>query len=996
MESGIETANFRLLFESAPGLYLVLLPDLRIVAASDAYLEATMTRREQIVGRSLFDVFPDNPDDPAATGVANLRASFERVLANRTSDAMAVQKYDIRRPDAQGGGFEERFWSPINSPVLGPDGSIAYIIHRVEDATEFVRLHRLGAQQHAENAQLRRRADQMQLEIFQRAQEIQRANQQLRAANEQLDKLDRLKTEFFANISHELRTPLTLILGPVRRLLESAELAEDARRDLAVVERNALALLKQVNDLLDMAKLEAGEMRVRYNDVDLASEVRRVASLFAAAARARDHELIVDVPAQLSAVVDADKLSRVVQNLLSNAFKFTPPGGRVRCTLAPAGADRAVLEIADSGPGIPAGLRDVVFDRFQRLERDERGGTGLGLAIVRDFVELHGGTIAIATAPEGGALFRIELPLRAPAGVAVEPAERDALPAGAPAIPAERSSPVSAQGSRDAPLILAVEDNPELRAFIAESLADEYRVVTAGNGLEALARAVELRPDLVITDLMMPEVNGEELLRNLRSHDELASTPVIVLTARADDELLIELLRNSAQDFITKPFSVPELRARIGNLVKMARTRSLLQAELRTRHDDVEVLALELSRRRASVKVLADASEILAGSLESGTVLQRVARFIAGRIADVCVIGRVEEDGRLEWAAVAHAEPALEGRVRERLHGFDPREASGNPVATALSAARPVLALSAEHEDAAYRALAEELGVASAIAVPLLMRGHVTGVLWLARAQPSFRDDDLALAIDLGHRISLAVENATLYGKTREAVRLRDEFLSIAAHELKTPLTPLLLQLDSLGNVAPDKVKPRIESAARQAQRLTRLVESLLDVTRISRGRVALELADVDLAEVARSMVERFGPEARKEGSELAVRGAGALHGRWDRVRLEQILANLLSNAIKFGAKRPIEVIVEARGGGAALTVRDRGIGISATDQERIFGQFERAVSTRHYGGMGLGLYITRQLVEAHGGAIAVKSALGEGAEFTVELPLEPAVHAEN
>jgi signal transduction histidine kinase len=158
---------------------------------------------------------------------------------------------------------------------------------------------------------------------------------------------------------------------------------------------------------------------------------------------------------------------------------------------------------------------------------------------------------------------------------------------------------------------------------------------------------------------------------------------------------------------------------------------------------------------------------------------------------------------------------------------------------------------------------------------------------------------------------------------------------------------------------------------------------------------VDLELADVDLVEIARSMVERFGPEARKEGSELLCRGEPSLYGRWDRVRLEQILANLLSNAIKFGAKRPIEVIVEVRGRGARLSVRDRGIGISAADQERIFGQFERAVSTQHYGGLGLGLYITRQLVEAHGGAISVKSAPGDGAEFIVELPLGPAMHTE-
>lgn len=178
--------DFRTLFESAPGLYLVLSPDLTIVAVSDAYLRATMTGREDILGRGLFEVFPDNPDDPAPTGVRNLRASLNRVLKHRAPDAMAVQKYDIRRPEAEGGGFEERYWSPVNSPVLAENGQIAYIIHRVEDVTEFVRLKQRGVEQRKLTSRLRTHAEQMESEIFIRAQEIQEANKRLRKANQAL------------------------------------------------------------------------------------------------------------------------------------------------------------------------------------------------------------------------------------------------------------------------------------------------------------------------------------------------------------------------------------------------------------------------------------------------------------------------------------------------------------------------------------------------------------------------------------------------------------------------------------------------------------------------------------------------------------------------------------------------------------------------------------------------------------------------------------------
>ena len=169
----LSTPDFRALFESTPGLYLVLTPDLTIVAVSDAYLQATMTKRAEILGRGLFDVFPDNPDDPGPTGVSNLSASLERVLRNRTSDAMAVQKYDIRRPASQGGGFEERYWSPVNSPVFGPNQQIAYIIHQVEDVTEVVRLQQVGSEQHRLIERLRTHASEMEAEIFRTTQQIQ-------------------------------------------------------------------------------------------------------------------------------------------------------------------------------------------------------------------------------------------------------------------------------------------------------------------------------------------------------------------------------------------------------------------------------------------------------------------------------------------------------------------------------------------------------------------------------------------------------------------------------------------------------------------------------------------------------------------------------------------------------------------------------------------------------------------------------------------------------
>ena len=576
--------DFRRLFESAPGCYLVLAPDLTIVAASDAYLRATMTTREAILGRGLFEAFPDNPEDPGATGVGNLRASLERVLCSGAPDAMAVQKYDIRRPDAD--DFEERYWSPVNSAVLGPAGEIAYVVHRVEDVTDFVRLKEKGGA--------------MEAEIFQRAQQLQEANRRLRA-------LDQVKTRFFANVSHELRTPLTLILGPVANLLSDQGLTYEQRRGLAVVQRNARLLLAHVSDLLDLAGLEAGKVAIAYAEADLGGLVRQVADHFTSFAHQRHFAFSVEAPETLRAQVDRPKLERVLMNLLGNAFKFTPPEGRVRCRLSAEDATgRVRLEVADSGPGVPPTLREAIFERFFQVEESGRrrfGGTGLGLAIAKEFVDLHGGSIRAEGAPEGGALFVVEIPRRAPPGTAVrtDTAER----AAPPPISEPAEPPMTTPGEGDGrPLVLVVEDNPEMSRYICETLA-EHRVATAADGQDGLEKALRLRPDLIVTDVMMPRASGIDMMRAIRQWPELDTTPILMLTARADEELRVEVLRSGAQDYIIKPFLPDELRARAGNLITIRRSREELraraedlrrsQAELETAYKELETFSYSVS-----------------------------------------------------------------------------------------------------------------------------------------------------------------------------------------------------------------------------------------------------------------------------------------------------------------------------------------------------------------------------------------------------------------
>jgi PAS domain S-box-containing protein len=582
--------DFRLLFESSPGLYLVLepAPPYRIVAVTEAYLRATKTRRHEVLGRGIFAVFPDNPADPDATGVRNLAASIERAIREKTTNAMAVQKYDIRRPAEEGGGFEERWWSPFNTPVCGPGGEVVYVIHRVEDVTEYMRLRRAGAEQEKRAEALEVRTGRMEAELVQRALDIQDVNTKLRQANEEVTRLyektrelDELKTRFFATVSHELRTPLALILGPTERLLSAPATPAAARSDLEVVARNARLLLRHVDDLLEVARLEARRMKPSYARTDLARLVRFVAGHFEVLAREKRMRFTVETPESAPAEADPDHLRHVLLNLLANAFKFTPAGGRVRVALR-ATVDAVVVEVADSGPGVPEAHREAVFERFRQLEGGAArrfGGTGLGLAIARDLVTLQGGTIAVSDAPEGGALFVVELPRRAPPGTEVRSETVEAAGAEeargvvasllAPPVPPAPAGPDRA----DAALVLVVEDNPEMNRFVAECLAGEHRVATAFDGREGLEKALALRPDLVLSDVMMPVMGGDELVRAIRAHHELDPVPIVLLTAKADDDLRVRLLREGAQDYVTKPFTVEELRARVAG--QIARKRAL-------------------------------------------------------------------------------------------------------------------------------------------------------------------------------------------------------------------------------------------------------------------------------------------------------------------------------------------------------------------------------------------------------------------------------------
>ena len=393
-------AVFESLFESLPGPYLVLTPDLHIVTANAAYLDATMTRREDLRGRDVFDAFPDNPDDPAATGTSNLRASLDRVRRTLAADTMAIQKYDVRKPD---GAFVERYWSPINSPVLGSGGQLEFIIHRVEDVTAFVQQKSPTA---GATGALVARMERMESEIIQSSQKVQAVNEQLQSANRELE-------AFAYSVSHDLRAPLRHIDGFADLLVQNAssELDVTARRYLDKIRESAKRMGVLIDELLRFSKMSRAE--VQSSRVSLRSIVEQVIAELSDHTTGRAIEWRVGALPEVEA--DGAMIRQVLANLIENAVKYTKTRAQAVIEIGSieGGADEVVVFVRDNGVGFDMQYAGKLFGVFQRLHRaDEFEGTGIGLASVKRIIERHGGRTWSDARVDRGAIFYFSLPVR--------------------------------------------------------------------------------------------------------------------------------------------------------------------------------------------------------------------------------------------------------------------------------------------------------------------------------------------------------------------------------------------------------------------------------------------------------------------------------------------------------------------------------------------------------------------------------------------------------
>ncbi len=789
-----------------------------------------------------------------------------------------------------------------------------------------------------------------------------RAYEEERKRAEALAEIDRAKTAFFSNVSHEFRTPLTLMLGPTEDALASPARALTGE-NLETVHRNALRLLKLVNSLLDFARIEAGRIQASYEPVDLAERTAGLASAFRSAIERAGLTFEVNCPPLPEQIhVDQDMWEKIVLNLLSNALKFTFEGS-IQVSQQWLG-DRVELRVTDTGTGIPESELPHLFKRFHRVQGARartHEGSGIGLALVHELVRMHGGTIAVTSTPGQGTTFTVSIP----AGTAHLPRERVAasrsqvstalgaatyvkealrwLPGAPDEVP---SLEPSGSGSMVPPVmdlvagarILLADDNTDMREYVGRLLAERWTVETVADGEAALEAARKRRPDLVLTDVMMPNLDGFGLLRELRADERTRNVPVIILSARAGEEAHVEGLRAGANDYLVKPFSARELVVRVEAQLARARLRTLEEAQNRrlTRVFQHAPVGIAIARGPDHVFEFANASylQLISNRSSSRPVLGRSVREAFPELADQGIYELLDH-------VFASGEPFIGRSVRMMIN----RGAGGAPEECFF--------------DFVYQPMLDDAG-------------QVEGIV--------------AVAFDV-----TALTNARR--EAESANRAKDEFFAMLGHELRNPLAPILTALQLMHLRGTDETKRERTLIERQVMHLVRLVDDLLDVSRVTQGKIEIKREQAELAEIMAKAIEQASPVIEQRAHKLTV--DVPRHGirlDADPIRLAQVFSNLLTNAAKYTEPGGWISVTSAREGDEVVVkVRDNGTGISPEMLPRVFDLFaqERQALDRTQGGLGLGLAIVRSMVTLHGGRVGVYSAgKGLGSEFTVRLPV--------
>ncbi|GAB2552463.1 ATP-binding protein [Spirosoma aerophilum] len=815
---------------------------------------------------------------------------------------------------------------------------------------------------------------------------------------EALAAIDQAKTAFFNNISHEFRTPLTLMLGPLEELLQDRNFqASGYKEPVDATHRNALRLLKLVNNLLDFSRIEAGRVKASFRPVDLVSLTVDLASSFRSLIERAGLRFSVDCqPIPSTVYADADMWEKIVLNLLSNAFKYTLHG-RIAVELTTESGS-AVLRVSDTGVGIPQQELPHMFERFHRVANAggrTYEGSGIGLSLVHELVRLHGGTITVASAEGEGSTFTVRLPLgkkHLPAGQVIECEQRSQisqlaesflqeaqtmLSEEAPPFAVNETDPQGDVEINQVTNILVVDDNADMRAYLTRLLTPFFIVNSALNGADALQQLTTNQPHLILSDIMMPVMDGKELLRRVKQNPVTAHIPFIFLSARAGQEARIDGLESGADDYLVKPFSSQELLTKVRAQISLDQTRR--QAETRLRN----------LVQQAPVAMLLMKGDTLVVDLINQAMLDLISR-------ENTVLGK----------PLLEALPELRGQdfVDRCLQVYRTGVADqGWGVSIPIQRGEVV-----------------ETGYFNILLTPYYEGNTLKGVLEVCTEVTELVRANQALTAseDRYRQLSTALDEQVqqrtveLQASIQDLQRSNDnlqQFAYVASHDLQEPLR----KIQSFGDLLKDQYADQLGEGTNYlmrmqtaASRMSTLIRDLLSFSRITTRQEAKNR--ISLVETLNSVVADLDVMIQETGGVVHIHPLPTILG--DSSQLTQLFQNLLSNALKFyrtsPSGSPVPPVVEVtaqlvkaeelplsvKPGRSAATyhridVTDNGIGFDEKYLDRIFHVFQRLHGKGQFPGTGIGLAICEKVVVNHGGIITAHSKPGEGSTFSVYFP---------
>jgi PAS domain S-box-containing protein len=795
---------------------------------------------------------------------------------------------------------------------------------------------------------------------------------------EALAETDRLRTTFFNNVSHEFRTPLTLLLAPLEDELEDLETGVDSlrRERLDLAHRNAIRLLGLVNTLLDFSRIENGHLQASFEPTDLAALTTDLAGSFRSVCERAHLALVVDCPPLPEPVlIDPEMWERIVLNLLSNAFKFTEQG-QITISVRPAG-DRVELIVEDTGTGIPADQLTQVFERFHRVPGAHgrtHEGTGIGLAFVRELVVQQSGTIEARSTLGRGSTFTVSVP-QGSAHIPAEQIATERTRSQAPRwTPGNISRPIVEEAMRwlpgqrtleagpDAgvldrtaidrtarPRIIWADDNADMRQYVQRLLSGTYDVDAVVDGQAALESARRAPADLVVSDVMMPRLDGFGLLKELRTDPTTSTVPVILLSARAGEESRIEGLEAGADDYLVKPFSARELLARIQAHVQLAQLRRNADNARREAEANVAIAAIE-----AQLRLITDALPML--------------------------ISYLDVDKRYRFANRAYSD--WFGHRSEDLVGRTPIEVWGE-----LTARLPA--------DYIGRALAGETVKAEVWMPPLAGRparllrctylpdigpdGVIRGCFGLGQDETERNRAETEIL-----RLNNGLEQRVAE-RTTELAASNDELQAFSysvSHDLRAPLRAIdgfarLLQ-DDLSAADSERY---LQLVRKNAKTMGGLIDALLKLAQL--GRSGLQRRPVDVRALVEQCVDDLLSE--RPDQQIVVDLGDLPDCEADETLLRQVWANLLSNAAKYSQPRTTSLISvgsTTEDGEVVYFCRDNGVGFDMAHADQLFKVFQRLHQADEFDGSGIGLSTVQRIVQRHGGRTWADAEIDRGATF--------------